>query len=380
MPLPQTRWAARGALQPDDISGWGIAGTYATRAPARHHYDVGLSYATQRYDGGNPAALRDVTDGSRNAGALYGFDTWTVSPGFTVAYGTRYARYDYLENKNLLSPRVSMTLAPGDHFRVNASVARRSIAPGAEEFLPPGDSGIWLPPQRTFSSVTNGGPLDAEQTTHLQVEVERDLGQVSTLSLRAFQQYVDDQLITMFGMDVPGQAPAKVGHYFIGKGGDVDARGLTAALRTGAGRVRGSVEYSMTRPNGKGRPALLPPAALEHLLRPERIHDVSTSIAPQCPKRPRVLVHRISSSSLARRTPLDENSSPGSMSRSISRCCSDFSTAKWEMLIGIRPSGKQRDQSVLMNCRRQAPSASLAADDAFLAGTDFPILNWAFYF
>jgi len=85
-------WAVRGALSQADISAWVIAGTYSTRGPARHHYDIGLSYATQSYVGGNPAALRDVTDGSRNAGAVYGFDTFTVSPSLTIAYGARYAR------------------------------------------------------------------------------------------------------------------------------------------------------------------------------------------------------------------------------------------------------------------------------------------------
>ena len=73
-------WTVRGALTQADISSWIVAGAYTTRAPARHRYDVGLSYSTQRYDGGNFAALRDVTDGSRNAGAVYGFDTFAITP------------------------------------------------------------------------------------------------------------------------------------------------------------------------------------------------------------------------------------------------------------------------------------------------------------
>ena len=73
-------WTVRGALTQGDIASWIVAGDYATRAPARHRYDIGLSYSTQRYDGGNFAALRDVTDGSRNAGAIYGFDTFSITP------------------------------------------------------------------------------------------------------------------------------------------------------------------------------------------------------------------------------------------------------------------------------------------------------------
>ena len=68
------------------------------------------------------------------------------------------------------------------------------------------DSGIWLPPQRTFSSLVTGRPLEAERTKHVEVEVERDFA-AATVSLRAFRQHVDDQLVTLFGVDMPG-APA----------------------------------------------------------------------------------------------------------------------------------------------------------------------------
>jgi hypothetical protein len=349
-----TDWAVRAALSQADISAWVIAGTYATRGPARHHYDVGLSYATQRYDGGNPAALRDVTDGSRNAGGIYGFDTWTVSPAFTLTYGGRYGRYDYLQSQNLLSPRVSMTVAAGDHFRVNTSVSRRSLAPGAEEFLPPGDNGIWLPPQRTFSSVANGGPLDAEHISHLQVEVERDLGAGSTVSARAFQQYVEDQLVTLFGMDVPGQAPANIGHYFIGNGGDVDAHGVSAALRTGTARVRGSIEYTMTSAEWSGGSDLslwvlrLPS---NPTLRPDRVHDVMTSIQTTVPETStRVLVLYRISHSVASRPLQDDRSLNTRFDVEVHQSLPfmDFSTAKWEMLVGIRNFFREAaaDQSV----------------------------------
>ena len=70
----------RGALTQADISSWIVAGAYTTRAPGRHRYDLGLSYSTQRYDGGNPLALRDVTDGSRNAGTVYGLRQFAITP------------------------------------------------------------------------------------------------------------------------------------------------------------------------------------------------------------------------------------------------------------------------------------------------------------
>src|SRR5207302_1191014 len=92
-------WTVRASLTQGDIASWIVAGEYTTRAPARHRYDLGWSYSMQRYDGGNIAALRSVTDGSRNAGVLYGFDTYSITPMLAVTYGGRYARYDYLDDR-----------------------------------------------------------------------------------------------------------------------------------------------------------------------------------------------------------------------------------------------------------------------------------------
>ena len=59
--------------------------SYRTREALRHRYDIGMSYSAQRYGGGNPLALRDVRDGSRNAGTVYGFDTFALTPAVAVA-------------------------------------------------------------------------------------------------------------------------------------------------------------------------------------------------------------------------------------------------------------------------------------------------------
>ena len=60
-----------------------------------------------------------------------------------------------------MSPSAGVTYSVGDRFRASATASRRSVAPGAEEFLPPGDTGIWLPPQRTFSALASGGQMSA---------------------------------------------------------------------------------------------------------------------------------------------------------------------------------------------------------------------------
>lgn len=353
-------WTMRGALMQGDLSSWTVAGAYATRAPARHRYEVGLSYGTQRYDGGNPAALRDVTDGSRNAGALYGFDTFAITPAISLTYGGRYARYDYLEGRSLISPRVALTLVPGEHFRIKTLVSRRALAPGAEEFLLPADGTIWLPPQRTFSSLGEGRPLVAERTTHLEVELERDIAPGATVSLRAFRQNLADQLVTMFGVAVPGRPAAELGHYFVTNNGDAKTNGWCAAFRTSfAERMRGSIEYSLERArwnstNDVAYMILVAPSVVRR--ESERIHDVASTLEADVPETAtRVTVlYRVSngfaraSNDAGQAAPRPAFDSRFDVQVRQSLPFMDFSSARWEMLIAVRDFFRQAaaDQSI----------------------------------
>jgi hypothetical protein len=356
-------WTARAALTQGDITSWIVAGEYTTRAPARHRYDLGLSYSTQRYDGGNVAARRSVTDGGRNAGAIYGFDTFAITPRLTLTYGSRYARYDYLADRSLLSPRVSLTVQPAEHFRISTMLSHRELAPGAEEFMPRID-GIWLPPQRTFSSLLTGQPLAAERNNHIEVEMERDLAS-STVSIRAFQQRVSDQLTTLFGVDMPGAPASQLGHYFVHASGDVDASGLSAGFRTViASRVHGAVEYSLTR--AQWEPAadvaymvFFAPSAVR--TGSEHIHDVSTSIETSVPETSThvLVLYRVSNGFAHRSSAVrsggfvpaiehPELDARFDVQVRQSLPFMDFSSAKWEMLLAVRNFFREAapDQSV----------------------------------
>jgi hypothetical protein len=349
-------WNVRGAITQGDISSWIVAGSYATHAPARHQYDVGLSYSTQRYNAGNPAAFHDVGDTSRNAGAVYGFDTFTINPTLQLTYGTRYARYDYLEGRSLVSPRVALTVSPARTVRLTGSLSRRAIAPGAEEFLPPADGGIWLPPQRTFSSLSSDEPLRAERTTHAQIELERDI-RGATLVLRGFTQHVDNQLVTAFGVDVPGRPVSTAGHYFVGNDGAVSAQGWTAGIRTEfAHRVHGTIEYTQT--HADWMPAsdlsyliLLAPSASR--LESDYIHDVAATLETDVPETSTkvLIVYRVSNAFArpASATP-DHTMVDSRFDVQVRQSLPfmDFSSTRWEMLIAVRNFFREAapDQSV----------------------------------
>lgn len=345
-------WNMRAALTQGDIASWIVSGSYASRGTGPHHFELGMSYATQRYDGGNLAALRAVTDGSRNAGAVYVFDTWTVGHALSMSYGGRYARYDYLDGQALLSPRATFTIAPASRTRLNATLSSRAVAPGAEEFLPPSDGDLWLPPQRTFSSLAADRPLVSERTNYGGVSVERDFGG-STVSVGAFRQQVANQLVTIFGLHEPAAEPA-VGHYYVGNNGDVEVTGWNASWRAGiANRVHGSLTYSESRANWTpgadlAYMVLFAPSATR--LDSERIHDVTASIETAVPETSTrvVVLYRVSNAFATRdlQTPGIDSRFDVQVRQSLPFM--NFSSAQWEMLVAVRNFFRESaiDQSV----------------------------------
>jgi hypothetical protein len=277
-------WAMQGAMTQGDLSSWIVAGSYKSIESTNHAYQLGLSYSTQRYDGGNAAALGAMRENTRNVGSVYGFDEWTVSPRLVLGYGTGYARYDYLGGSGVWSPRLTITL-PAEGFRLKALASRKALVPGAEEFAP-SVTGVWLPPERTFSSLAYDGRFVPEQVRHLQVALERDLASGVTVSVRGFDQRVDNQLIEIFD-NVPGRAEAALGHYYVATAGDLDARGWGAAMvHEVPGYVRGTIEYTVTAAYWDPASDMTIARAVRSvpLNTSERIHDLQTSIEATIPQ------------------------------------------------------------------------------------------------
>jgi hypothetical protein len=339
-------WSVRGAFMQADMAAWIVSGAYQTRMPATHQYNVGLSYSTQRYDVGNPLALNAATN-SRSASEVFAFDTFTLSPVVAITYGTRYARYDYLDGRGLMSPRLELALTPDKRTRIRAMAAESAQAPGAEEFLPPSETGVWLPPQRLFSSLDPDAGLRAEHTTHAALEVERDLGS-ATVSLAAFHQHSEDQLVTIFGADLPNQPMSKIGHYFVGNAGNVIASGCTAKVRAAiTSWLSGSVEYSLT--NAQLAPTTDPtyllltaPSAVGP--RAERIYNVATKLETKLPELATrvVVLYRVGNGYAHPPRGTDPAADRSSLDSRFdvqvrqSLPFMNFTSAKWEMLLGVR--------------------------------------------
>ena len=281
-PTRDGEWTMRGTMTQGDVSSWVLAASYARHAPGPHRYEAGVSYSTQRYEGGNAEALAAMRDGSRIVGEIHGSDVWTVTPQWTIAVGGRYADYAYLDEDTLFSGRVTLELQPevDGPLRLRLSAAHREIAPGAEEFVPPA-TGVWLPPERTFSELSRG-VLRPERIDHVEIGGEHDVPGGFVIGLRAFRQQIGDQLVTLFA--VP-DLPATLGHYYVTTGGDFENYGWGAGVRRSTGAVRVSVDYTQTdtRRRGDAINAELLLVAPDLMRSQERIHDLTATLNTRVP-------------------------------------------------------------------------------------------------
>ena len=63
-PTPAGNWLVHAAMNQGDLSSWIVAGSFLSHRNAMHSYDLGFSYSTQEYQGGNPLALAAVPTGA----------------------------------------------------------------------------------------------------------------------------------------------------------------------------------------------------------------------------------------------------------------------------------------------------------------------------
>ena len=341
-PLANGEWAVRGSMTQGDVASWILAGSFTRNSGGSpHQYDVGLSYATQRYQGGNAEALAAMRDASRNVGELYANDTWNVHPRLAISVGGRYASYDYLEDRFLLGGRVSVAyqLSGADPLRLRLTASHRERAPGAEEFEAPA-GGPWLPPERTFSPVTRGADMRAEQVDVIEVAGERPIGTM-VVEVRAFRQQITDQLVTVFGMGHRGTpTAATLGHYRVASAGDFENYGWGLSVAREVLGTRAAVDYTMTQTNNRGPSRGEADAlAFQGGVRPdEQIHDITASVNSRVPATATrlLLLYKLSNAYAASDTLRPETGVRFEVQVNQEMPFLDFTGAHWEMLVGVR--------------------------------------------
>ena len=369
-------WALRGTVDmtTGETSSWAIAGWYAASPRRDHDVQVAISYSRQahaaaadlRFDGVRPA---DASIPSREVGRIDALDTWTVSPALEVGYGAELARYGYLEEARLLSPRASVTLSPADETRVRVALSRNMTAPGGEQFLPPLD-GVWLPPERTYTSLSGFQDLHAEEVRRVEAGIEHDLGERSVIGVRRFSQTVDGQFMAMFAPRVHaplGTLPASGGHYYLTAAGgvDVDGWGLTLEHEIEE-RLHAAVDYRAVRAEWTppGARAVAEPTAEWFRTGEERFHDVTATLEAEIPETSTRVAARCRFSTAYSR-PVHEGAASGLDTRfdvQVTQTLpfAPFEGSSWELLVALRslfheqiPGGSVYDELLVVDPPRQ---------------------------
>jgi hypothetical protein len=333
-------WLAKGAMTTGVVSSWVASGAYRSDSRGPHHLGVTASYGRQRYEGGNPAALT-VASESRYAASFGVTDVWTVSPLLSLEYGGRYSTYGYIEENALFNPRLGFTVTPVRGIRVRVVASQEHVAPGAEEFLPPSQSGLWLPPERTFAALSSQGGLHPERTRHLDIALEHDLTEHYVVGVRRFYQDVRDQMSTLFGVDVIGLAPT--GHYDVARAGAVSSQGWVFTLKRELGdRVTGWVDYTIADADWTQAGAdVALSAAAPWAMRPahERFHDISGVIEAEIPETDtRVFVRCRVSTGFARADLGEPIGADARFDVRVNQALpfSPFDGSRWEVLLAVR--------------------------------------------
>lgn len=277
-------WAVRSVMDATSLASWAVQGEFHSRADGAHAFTIGVSYSAQALVA--PGTPRTLSPGLlRSVGGGYGFDRWRIAPRLEIDYGFRIDRHDYLDQGALPSASVGVRAEAFARTYVRVSVSQRSIAPGADEFLPPDARGEWVPSSTTFAPL-RGELFTPERVRQAEVGIARQFGRgdsSTTVEVRRFTGSTRDQIAAVFGLGRHHSGS----HYVVLTPGSFDAQGWGVQL---AGRiaphVRGTIDYTVTdarwhHDRQLRRIARLAPSVAR--VADERLHDVTASIAAALP-------------------------------------------------------------------------------------------------
>ena len=165
---------------------------------SRHRYQFGMSYGLQRYEGGNAVALAAMTERRGTSARSTRPTSGGCRRASRSATARHYAHYDYCSARALQPARGGHALAVERALRVRASAARQCAAPGARG-VPAAVTRAKCCRRSAPSRRCRVGRLPRGGDAALRDRPRARLDGV-TLGVRAFQQRIDDQLVTVFGL------------------------------------------------------------------------------------------------------------------------------------------------------------------------------------
>ncbi|ODS59057.1 MAG: hypothetical protein ABS36_02590 [Acidobacteria bacterium SCN 69-37] len=281
-------WSVRASLAGGETAAWTLAAEYASRTDQRHAFRAGVSHSAQTFSDPTLRHSLAAIDTVRHVGGVHAADVWTVGRGLEIDSRLRVERYEYLADPMVFSGRLGVRQQVGARFVLVATASPHMVAPGADQFTPPASAGVWLPPERTFSSL-RGDVLRPERVNAYDAGVDAVLGRVAgattdvVLRVRRIREQSINQLATIFGLDDVSQ----VGHYYMSSPGDVALDGWLIGL---AGDltpyVHAAVDYRTAAAAwtpGVGRLPLRRVAPSAARTEAEQLHDVTATVEATVP-------------------------------------------------------------------------------------------------
>ncbi len=281
-------WSVRASVASGEASAWTLTGEYVSRADQPHAYRAGVSYSAQTLTDPTMRYSLAAIDTVRRVGGVHASDRWTVGGGLEVDARLRIDRYEYLVDPTLVSAHLGLRQQVAPRVFLVAATSPHRIAPGADQFTPPVSTGVWLPPERTFSALGSTA-LRSQRVASYEAGADTVIGRLSgegddvTLRVRRFREESANQIATVFGLDEASQ----VGHYYIASPGDVAIDGWLVGIagRFGA-HVHAAVDYRATRADWvRGESRFLLRRAERSAARSgfEQLHDVTATFDATVP-------------------------------------------------------------------------------------------------
>ena len=246
---------------------------------------------------------------------------------------------------------------PTSRMRIRTTMARRMVAPGADEYLPPMAETLWVPEPRSLVTLSGSPATPVERVNHYEVAFERDVAERYVVAFRTFYQQVGDQHATQFGAAEAFPVNSPVELYTVASAGDLTTRGWSVGLSNViTSRLRGSVSYALTTSTWAG-----PREGGEMVLLQvgrgvggaiERNHDLTTQIETELPLTATkvFVVYKINTGFTRREA---ATLKPGLETRFDVQVMQrlpflDFASAEWQVVFAVRNlfSDAVTDQSI----------------------------------
>jgi hypothetical protein len=282
-------WSVRASFGGGETAAWTMAGEFATRTDRPNTFRVGVSYAEQTLSDPSMRHTLAAIDTVRRVGGVHLSDHWSLPGGFAIDSGFRVDRYEYLADPTLLGGRLEVTKQMFGRVSLVAAAAPHMVAPGADQFAAPAADGVWLPAERTFSSLDAGRPLAAQRVESYEAGADAillrgdDGGADLNLRLRRFRERTVGQMATVFGLDDASQ----VGHYYIASPGSVELDGwLIGVSGELAPGFVATIDYAATSAmwhRGESRMALRRAVRSAARSGAEQLHDVTATLDARVP-------------------------------------------------------------------------------------------------